>query len=403
MPRAAPRGRLLKIRSKKREKAEREHGAQLRITYIKNRGESMSVKIIHAADFHLDSPFDALPAEKAELRRAEQRELIRKIVSAANDEGADLILLSGDLFDSDVSYHETGETLREAFADTEARVFIAPGNHDYFCLKSPYSYVKFPENVHIFQSPAISCVDIPELNCRVWGAGFCSPLCEPMLTGFSCPTGSMTDIMVMHGELGGGTYNRISAQEIADSGLDYLALGHVHSFSGIMTVGETSYAYPGCPEGRGFDETGAKGIIAGSVGKGVRELRFVPLGGREYGVLNVDMTGSGSVYDALDGALPENAGRDIYRVNFTGECGERVDIAAVREAFGNRFFHAVFADKTVRPGDIWQGAGENSLRGVFLRRMKRAFDEASDSDKGQLEAAVRYALAAIDRREGWRP
>lgn len=363
----------------------------------------MAVKIIHAADFHLDSPFDALPAEKAELRRAEQRELIRKIVCIANDERADLILLSGDLFDSDVSYHETGETLREAFSDTRARVFIAPGNHDYFCSKSPYSYVKFPENVHIFKSPAISCVDIPELNCRVWGAGFCTPLCEPLLTGFSCPDRNMINIMVMHGDLGGETYNRISAQEIADSKLDYLALGHVHSFSGIMTAGGTSYAYPGCPEGRGFDETGAKGIIVGSVGKGACELRFVPLGGREYGVLNVDMTGKDSAAAALESAMPENAERDIYRVAFTGESADSVDIPVVREAFGDRFFHAVFIDKTERPGDIWQGSDENSLRGVFLRRMKSAFDAAESDEKGRIETAVRYALAAIDRREGWRP
>ena len=60
-------------------------------------------KILHTADFHLDSAFTALPEEKARLRRQESRQLTDRLVDYANDHGVELLLLAGDLFDSDPS------------------------------------------------------------------------------------------------------------------------------------------------------------------------------------------------------------------------------------------------------------------------------------------------------------
>ena len=55
--------------------------------------------IIHGADFHLDAPFAALPADKARQRREEQRALLDKLADLAEERQADLVLLSGDLLD----------------------------------------------------------------------------------------------------------------------------------------------------------------------------------------------------------------------------------------------------------------------------------------------------------------
>ena len=90
----------------------------------------MSVKIVHAADFHLDSAFGALSAEQARQRRRESRELLTRLCNYVNQNGVDIVLLAGDLFDSDTTYRETLEALSEALGAMQARVFIAPGNHD---------------------------------------------------------------------------------------------------------------------------------------------------------------------------------------------------------------------------------------------------------------------------------
>ena len=58
------------------------------------------IKILHAADLHLDSAFSALSAEQAAMLRREQRRIVEDIAAQSERISADLLLLSGDLFDS---------------------------------------------------------------------------------------------------------------------------------------------------------------------------------------------------------------------------------------------------------------------------------------------------------------
>ena len=104
------------------------------------------IKIIHAADFHLDSAYAALSEEQARSRRAHQRALVQKIIELGNEEQVELILLSGDLLDGRNAYYETAQVLCDAFAKSRAQIFIATGNHDPYDNASPYRSVQFPEN-----------------------------------------------------------------------------------------------------------------------------------------------------------------------------------------------------------------------------------------------------------------
>ena len=70
-----------------------------------------TVKLIHAADFHLDSPFQSLPASKAAVCRQEQTLMLQRLAELAEAESADLMLLPGDLLDSANTRGETGELL----------------------------------------------------------------------------------------------------------------------------------------------------------------------------------------------------------------------------------------------------------------------------------------------------
>ena len=108
------------------------------------------IRILHAADLHLDSPFESLPEEKAALRRSEQRALLRSLAQLRAETGAELVLLSGDIFDSDRTWPETEDALRLALAEMEVPVFIAPGNHDFFRLGGRWQRLALPENVHVF-------------------------------------------------------------------------------------------------------------------------------------------------------------------------------------------------------------------------------------------------------------
>ena len=146
-----------------------------------------TLKIIHAADLHLDSPFEGLPSGKASVRRGEQRGLLSRLAELALREKADIVLLSGDLLDSDNTYYETGDELIRSLGSMGVPVFIAPGNHDYYSDKSPYARLKLPENVYIFKNGQIECVELPFLGLRVYGAAFTDKRSPALLEGFSAP------------------------------------------------------------------------------------------------------------------------------------------------------------------------------------------------------------------------
>ena len=219
--------------------------------------------IIHGADFHLDSPFACLTPQRAAQRRGEQRELLSALAELSRQRRADLVLLSGDLLDSHQTYRETAQALSQALGQIPCPVFLAPGNHDYYHINSLYAALDWPENVHIFTSGDLEAVELPQLGCVVHGRAFqASREDASPLAGFSAPQDGTIHLMVLHGQVdGAGDYAPISREDIAASGLTYLALGHVHQCSGVQREGNTFWAYPGCPEGSGFDETGEKGVL----------------------------------------------------------------------------------------------------------------------------------------------
>ena len=69
------------------------------------------------------------------------------------------------------------------------------------------------------------------------------------------------NIVMLHGELRQSTGEQISLSRWQNQGVDYLALGHYHSYEAGKLDGRGSYAYAGCPAGRGFDECGEKGFV----------------------------------------------------------------------------------------------------------------------------------------------
>ena len=239
-------------------------------TVFQRQGCERMIKLLHAADLHLDSPFEGLGESKAAVRRTEQRQLLYRIAQLAHNEKVHLVLLAGDLLDSDSAYAETGEELVKALGGIEAPVFISPGNHDFYSARSPYARLKLPDNVHIFKSPRIECVELPGLGVRVWGAAFTDKYSGGMLRGFSAEkTAGVLDIMCIHGEVNAASaYNPVTEDEIAASGMDYIAFGHIHAGSGLKKAGSCYYSWPGCPEGRGFDETGEKYVSIVSFGDG---------------------------------------------------------------------------------------------------------------------------------------
>ena len=356
------------------------------------------IKLIHGADFHLDSPFSGLDPQQAALRRGAQRQLLEDLAQLARAEQADLVLLSGDLLDSEQVYRETAQALARALGSIPCPVFIAPGNHDYYSARSVYATLDWPENVHIFRSAQPEAVRLPQLNCTVYGRAFTDlhQTTSP-LEGISPNRGADgLHLACLHGEVGQwGEYGPITPAEISASGLDYLALGHIHKFSGLNREGATYWAYPGCPEGRGFDETGDKGVLVVELDTGKANARFVPLCRHRYEILSVDITGQDPM-TAITAALPPNTRQDIYRICLTGE-GEPPVLSALEGQLAGRFYALSLRDRTRLPRDLWARREEDTLTGLFLQAM---WDKCqADPDDPILQLAARFGLAALEHGE----
>ena len=254
-------------------------------------------------------------------------------------------------------------------------------------------------NVHIFASRAISPVELPEQHCRVFGAGFESAYESGLLGGFSAPQDGWVNVMVLHGDAlnPNSPYNAVTKEQIAASGLRYLALGHIHQASGLLRAGHTAYAWPGCAMGRGFDELGQKGAYLGEVSDSGVRLDFLPLHGRSYEILRVEA--GDDALAAVTAALPEDTQNDIYRVILTGEA-EPVETAALQAALAPRFYALTIRDETRPRRALWEGAEEDTLRGLFLQALKAQYDAAqTEADRRKIALAARCGCAAMDGRE----
>ena len=376
------------------------------------------MKLLHASDFHLDSRMSGLTTDKSAQRRRELRELPSRLARLAKDEGVDLVLLPGDLFDGERVYPETVRALAGALEDMAVPVFIAPGNHDYYHLKSPYASFLWSDHVHIFTASEMRAVELPELNCVVHGCAFTASHREnDPLAGFTAPDDGKLHLLCVHGEVGpAGNYAPIDPKSLERSGAAYAALGHVHAV-GSGKAGKTLWAYPGCPEGRGFDELGSKGALIVSLGEraqleitsldgpritpislGVPPVaaRFITICRRQYRVETVDV-------NEFAAALPTGESPDLVRLILTGESRGTPDLAALTAQAAPHFFHVELRDRTMLPTELWARAGEDSLAGLFLREMRARLEAADESEKDKLLLAARFGLAALEGGEDVRP
>lgn len=352
------------------------------------------IKFIHTADWHLDSPFAALAPKEAAARRKELRALPDRFADYVNEQGVGLVLLAGDLFDGKNVYRETMEGLTAALGRMRAKVLISPGNHD--CWGPLWDKWEWPDNVYIFHHGRMTALELGDVVFHA--AAFLTAQQEvSFLSGFQAPEDGKLHVGLLHGELAAESrYDPIRPGDIAASGLDYLALGHIHK-AGQVQYGKTLAAWPGCPEGRGFDETGEKGFYEGVIADdGAISIEFVPFAKRKYEILTVDVTGK-DPRAAVEEALPPETKADLYRILLTGEAERVPDL---EEALRERFYALEVRDRTRIPQDLWERAGEDSLRGLFLGKLRERLENANtEAQRETVRAAARFGLAAMEHRD----
>lgn len=359
------------------------------------------LRFLHAADFHLDSPFSALSPRAAADMRSEQRTLLARCLALAKARDVHVVLIAGDLFDGAQVFPETIELLHELFSATRADIFISPGNHDPYTKSSPYACESWPPHVHIFNTPSVSRVTLPELGCTVYGSAFCDHYrFDSPLSGLAV-SGSGLQLGCFHAELKKGSrYGPLSLEDLAASGLHYAALGHIHARSTLQKSGAVPYAYSGCVQGRGFDELGEKGCYYGELSEdGELRLEFVPLAERQYQSFSLVLDDR-PIADQVIDLLPAQKSPHIARIYLRGERSiAQLSLAPLMALVEPFFFSVSLLDETHYVENFRAREGEDSLTGRFLRELRASCEAGTPEQRSLFDLAARYGVAALEGRE----
>ena len=315
-----------------------------------------SIKILHTGDLHLGSLVYNL-GERATSRSLELTETFSNIIDLAKSECVDAILIAGDLFDTNKPDAVLADYVFGVLKRAEPiKVFISLGNHDYGVE------CDFPPNVYVFNDK-IEKVALKDAD--IYGVSFNSEHCRCLDGGFCADESGRINIMLMHCDLNPGSlYNPVSEDFIKKSNMDYIAMGHIHSHSGFKTAGGVMYSFCGIPEGRAFDECGEKGVIIADVYKGHCDGRFVPVCGRRFICVDVDISGCEDNFEIVKKVQKSFSGNEnAYRVNLVGEKHTFIDETFIKEFLEKEYYFTEVLDKSIEPADSGY-----TLKNLFMQK-----------------------------------
>jgi len=382
--------------------------------------ESAVVKIVHAADLHVDSPLrglDRYEGAPVERLRGATRRALENLVALCIEERADVLLLAGDVFDGTWKDYSTGlffaaqmTKLREA----NVPVVLVRGNHD--AVSSVVKALRLPDNVRELSSRKPETFELAGAGIAIHGQSFSQRVTtDDLAARYPARVPGVFNVGLLHtsidGREGHEPYAPTSIETMRGKGYDYWALGHVHAREVVAT--DPWIVYPGNLQGRHARETGSKGATVVTVEDGVvQSVEHRPLDVLRWEVVTVDASPANDALEVVDLAraaiaqcAAEADGRVLAaRVVVTGSTRAngaiRRDVdrftselrAAVTDALGETAWVEKIAIQTRATIDMDRVREEASAVGHLARRIA-----AMRSDPAEL-AELGAVLAELDKK-----
>jgi DNA repair protein SbcD/Mre11 len=266
------------------------------------------VKLVHAADLHLDCPVRGLeryPGAPVRSACCATRRALSALVEITIAERAALLLLSGDLVDANARYHQTGlflvrEMLR--LRDAGIRVFSVRGNHD--AASRIVASLLLPDNVVELGLDGPETIVLDDLGVALHGQSYLDRATTVnLVAGYPHAVSGAVNIGLLHtsadGREGHDTYAPCTVRMLREIGYDYWALGHVHAREVLCS--DPPIVFPGNVQGRSIRERGPKGATVVTL----EDRRVVSLEHRSLDVVRfcgceVDVSDARNLDDILD-------------------------------------------------------------------------------------------------------
>jgi len=365
------------------------------------------LKILHTADIHLGTKFSGL-GNKGASQREQLRTTFKNVIATAIDEGVNVVLIAGDLFDANQQPQRNVDLVIEQFnllGSNNIPVCLIPGTHDSLDSSSIYRKVDFEgkcSNLKIFDDEDISYKEYPGLDLTVYGKpnlsnrSYVSPLKE-----LKRSTSSKFHIAMAHGSLYipekiAEDDHVFRLEDVKASGMDYLALGHWHRVYKCLEKPPAWYSGPPewIPDQR---ERGAVLLVSLSdAGEVEVELRMVGL--RDYDEVEIDMSEMQDLA-RLKARISEGANQNLIRkatLKGLRDAELIVNPEELEIELGEKFFHLSVMDKShPKSGEVTEDEAR-LIRNRFIKLMKRQIESSEGEERDIAENALQYGIALLD-------
>lgn len=394
------------------------------------------MKLIHVADLHLDSRLNTnLKEDKARERRHELTGTWLRLVDYAAKHAVTAILIAGDLFDTAAVTETTANAVLASISGhPEIAFFYVKGNHDQDSFLNREECL--PENLYLFTDswktyrlPGNVAISGRELGTNQSAVASHLPAdwvartlqlseedynivmlhgqivdsrstsgteealpeqseddnpeakmetAEEVTTVMPVPAVSRSSSSVM------GDGEEIHLPEFAEHHIDYLALGHVHKYMEGTLDGRGIWCYPGCLEGRGFDECGAHGFVLMDLDPETHKLtrERIDIAARHLHEVTVDVSGlenSVAMERAISQKLTgektsgEIPAKDFVKVILTGELSmeAEMNLPFLESRIGTMFYVTKLDDRTTRHIPYEKFRDDRSLKGAFIQNVEK--------------------------------
>ncbi len=344
------------------------------------------MRLLHVADIHLGSKLlGKLPSDKSSIRKIELRDTFSRMVEYAEKNAIENILLAGDVFDDDTpKSKDTSYFYGVIKSHPEITFYYLRGNHD----KDNGNFEDYP-NLKRFGGSWTSYE--LDSDTTLTGVEFTDENASSIYSTLNLDP-SKRNIVMLHGQTGSisGKY-MVNLVKLRGRNIDYLALGHIHQ-NEVGKIDTRGYwAYPGCLEGRGYDELGPKGFYLLDTALPLEKggLQFIPFAKRTIRQFDVDVSSCTDVYSVIN-LIRQSChweADDLVRLNLVGELDNPDEELApqIETAFSEKAFCVSAKNLTTTRIDINAYLEAKTLRGEFVRRVMAS--KNTDEDKKRIIVA----------------
>ena len=358
------------------------------------------IRFLHTADWQIGMKAGGL-GEASQRVRDVRLDSIRRVLDIAKEREAGLILVTGDVFEDNAVDRLLVRKVGDLLAGFDGRVFITPGNHDPLVPGSVWEHPVWEEARNVTVIREAEPIELE--GCTLYPC----PLKEKYSTRNPTSWIDATDSEKIAVGMAHGTVEGLPGMEpdypiprdaASRTGLDYLGIGHWHSFAAYPDAeGTVRMAYSGTHETTKFGErdSGNVAIVEIKSRGAAPVVESIPSGQLRWHALDLSLDREGAVdaiLEQLNGI--ESPDEALVRLRLDGllYTADRAKLTGVEEILATRFlFGALTMDKLIPApeDDSWiEALPAGPLREAAEKIRDRAVNGTDEEEKAVATQAL---------------